>query len=117
VLDEHVVGQAGVDDLARDRVGEGDVGTDVEPEPGVGPLRAARAARVDAVELRSAVDCLEDVMEEDRMRFARVRTPQDQQIRFLDLFIGRRPAARTERSRQTDDTGSVSGAVARVDVV
>jgi len=101
-----------MDDLARDRVGQGDVGADVEPEPRIGPLRAARAAWIDAVELRPAVDCLEDVMEEDRMRFTGVRSPQDQQIRFLDLFIGRRPAARTERSRQTDDTGSVSSAVA-----
>jgi hypothetical protein len=112
VLDEHVVGQAGVDDLARDRIGEGDIGTDIESEPRVGPLRAARTAWIDAVELRPAVDRLEDVMEEDRMRFARVRSPQDQEIRVLDFFIGRRSAARTERCRQTDDTGSVSSAVA-----
>jgi hypothetical protein len=112
MLDEHVVGQAGVDDLAGDGVGQGDVGADVEPEPGVGPLRAARAARIDAVELGAAMNRLEEVMEEDRVRFARVRSPEDQQIRLFDLFIGRRPAARTEYRRQTDDARSVSSAVA-----
>ena len=38
VPDERLVGQARVDDLARDRVGERDVGADVEPQPRVGPL-------------------------------------------------------------------------------
>jgi hypothetical protein len=117
VLDEGLVGQPSVDDLARDRVGQRDVGADVEPEPGVGPLRGAGPPRVDGVQPRPAMDSLEEVMEEDRMRVARVRSPQDQEIRFFDLLIGRRSAARTERSRQTDDAGSVSGAVARVDVV
>src|SRR5947208_12849315 len=51
------------------------------------------------------------------MRFARVRPPQDQQIRFLDLSVGRRPAARTKYLRQTDDARSVSSSVAGVDVV
>ena len=44
VIDEVLVGQAGVDDLAGDRVGQRDVGADVQPEPGVGPLRRARCA-------------------------------------------------------------------------
>src|SRR5262245_47953217 len=60
---------------------------------------------------------LQDVVEEDRMRLAGVRAPEDQQIRFLDLLIGRRAAARTEYRRQTDDARRVSSAVARVDVV
>ena len=90
---------------------------DVEPEPGVGPLRRACPPRIDDVQRRAAMDGLEDVVEEDRMRLAGVRAPQDQQIRFLDLSIGRRPAARTEHRRQTDDARSVSSAVARVDVV
>jgi hypothetical protein len=72
VLDEHVVGQSGVDDLAPNRVGQGDVGADVEPQPGVGPLRAARAARIDPEEPGATMDRLEEVMEENRMRFARV---------------------------------------------
>lgn len=62
------------------------------------------------------MDTLEHVVEEDRMRFAGVRAPQDQQIRFLDFFIRRSATARIERCRQTDDARSVSSAVARVDV-
>ena len=46
-VDELAVVQAGVDDLARDRVGEGDVGADVEAEPAVGPLGRDGAPRVD----------------------------------------------------------------------
>ena len=63
------------------------------------------------------IDGLQHVVKENWMRLAGVRTPQDQQIRFLDLSIGRRTAARTEHRRQTDDARSVSGAVAGVDVV
>ena len=51
------------------------------------------------------------------MRLTSVRSPQDQQIRLVDLSIGRRTAARTKHRRQTDDARSVSSAVARVDVV
>ena len=53
-LDELGVREAGVDDLARHRVRERDVGADVEPEPEVGPLRRGRAARVDDHQLRAA---------------------------------------------------------------
>ena len=69
--------QSGGEDFAPDRVGERDVGADVESEPAVGPLRALRAARIDDVELRAVVDSAKDVMEEDRMRLARVRSPED----------------------------------------
>ena len=37
-IDEAVVHEVCVDDLARHRVRERDVGADVEPEPAVGPL-------------------------------------------------------------------------------
>jgi hypothetical protein len=46
-LDEGLVVQPLVDDLARDRVRERHVRPDVEPEPAVGPLRGRRAPRVD----------------------------------------------------------------------
>src|SRR4029079_11430320 len=116
-LDEEVVGEPGVDYFARNRVRESDVGADIEPEPGVRPLRRAGAPRIDDVQPRAVVHGLEDVVEEDRMRLAGVRAPEDQQIRLLDLLIGRRATARTEYRRQTDDARSVSSAVARVDVV
>jgi hypothetical protein len=40
------------------------------------PLRGTRPARIDGDQLRALVDALKDVVEKDRMRFARVRTPQ-----------------------------------------
>ena len=110
-IDEAVVDEAGVDDLARHRVRERDVGADVEPEPAVGPLGRGRAPRIDRVEPRAVVHALEQVVEEDRMRLTGIRSPQEDDVRLLDLAVGRGPAARTERCRQTDDTGSVSGAV------
>src|SRR5205809_1061212 len=56
-------------------------------------------------------------MEVDRMRIACVRSPQDDKISLLHLTVGAGPAPRSECCRQTDDAGSVSSAVAAVDVV
>ena len=60
---------------------------------------------------------LEQVVEEDRVRLARVRAPEEDHVRLLDLAVGDRAAARAEHRRQTDDAGGVSGPVAAVDVV
>ena len=57
------------------------------------------------------------MVEEDRVRFASVRTPQDDQIGLFQLAIGTRAASRSEDRRQTDDAGSVSGAVTAVNIV
>src|SRR5581483_3549985 len=94
-----------------------DVGADVEAEPQVGPLRRRRPPRVDDDELRALVHGLQHVMEEDRVRLAGVRAPEDDQVRGSGLLVGARPAACTEHRRQTDDAGRVSGSVAAVDVV
>ena len=56
-------------------------------------------------------------MEEDRVRLARIRSPQDDQVSLLDLLVGVRAAACSEDRRQTGDARSMSGAVAAVDVV
>jgi hypothetical protein len=85
--DERLVLQARGDDLAPDRVRERDVAADVEAEPDVGPLGAARPARVDRVQARAVADAAEEVVEEDRMRLAGVAAPQDDQVRFLGLTI------------------------------
>ena len=71
----------------RDGVGQRDVAADVEAEPAVGPLGAARPARVDRIQARAVADALEHVVEEDRMRLAGVAAPQDDQVRLLDLAI------------------------------
>ena len=78
-----------MDDLARHRVGQRDVGADVEPEPAVGPLRGGRAPRVDDEQPRARVHALQHVMEEDRVRLARVRAPEQDDVRLLDLAVGR----------------------------
>ena len=87
VPDEALVLEPGGDDLAADGVGQGDVAADVEAQPGVRPLGAAGAARVDGVQAGALVDRLEHVMEEDRMRLAGIAAPEDDQIGVLDLTV------------------------------
>ena len=116
-LDERAVLEPGVEDLARHRVGERDVRADVEPEPHVRPLGRDGAPRIDDHQPRAVVHALQDVVEEDRVRLARVRSPQEDEVRLLDLTVRARAATRSEHRRQTDDAGGVSGAVAAVDVV
>jgi len=117
VLDEAIVCEARVDDLARDCVRERDIGSDIDRKPFISPLGGCRAARIDADELRAVMNALEDVMEKNRMRFARVRAPQENDVRMLRFEIRIRAATSTEDCRQTDDRGSMSSSVAAVDVV
>ena len=70
-----------------DRVGQSDVGADVEAEPAVGPLGRARAPRVDHEEARAAVHGAQQVVEEDRMRLPGIAAPEDDQVGLLDLAI------------------------------
>jgi hypothetical protein len=86
-LDERFVLEAGGDDLAADRIGQGDVAADVDAEPDIGPFGAARPARIDRVEPGAVADAAEEVVEEDRMRLAGVAAPEDDQIGVLDLTI------------------------------
>jgi hypothetical protein len=86
-LDELAVLEARRDDLARDGVGERDVGADVEAEPRIGPLRRRRPPRVDRVQSGAIADALEQVVEEDRVRLAGVAAPQDDQVRLFDLTV------------------------------
>ena len=76
-----------------------------------------RAPRIDDEEPRSVVDALEQVVEEDRVRLACVRAPEEDHVGLLDLCVRRRAAARSEHRRQTDDARGVSGSVTGVDVV
>jgi hypothetical protein len=86
-VDELAVLETGVDDLARDRVGQRDVAPDVEAEPGVGPFGGGCPARVDHVQLGAVADAAEEVVEEDRMRLAGVAAPQDDQVRLFGLTV------------------------------
>jgi hypothetical protein len=57
------------------------------------------------------------VVEEDRVGLTRVRPPEEDDVRFLDLDVRDRSTACTEHCRQTDDGGCVSSSVAGIDVV
>ena len=116
-LDEGAVREAGVDDLARHRVRERDVGADVEAEPAVGPLRRRRAARVDDEQPRAVVDALEHVVEEDRMRLAGVRAPEDDDVRLLDLRVGDVPPPAPNTVARPTTLGACQVRLQRVDVV
>ena len=59
----------------------------------------------------------EQVVKEDGVGIPRIRTPQQNDVGFLNLPVGTRPAAKSEDCRQTDDAGSVSGTVTAIDVV
>jgi len=85
--DELGVVEPGRDDLAADRVGQGDVRADIEAEPDVSPLRRRRPARIDGVEPGAVADAAQEVMEEDRMRLPGIAAPEDDQVRLLDLTI------------------------------
>ena len=115
-LDELAITEISGDDLAADRVGERDVRADVEAEPHVGPRGGPGPPRIDGVQPRASHP-LQQMVKEDRVRLARVRAPEENEVSVLDLPIGARAAARAEYRRQTDDARGVSGAVAAVDVV
>src|SRR5512146_244158 len=57
------------------------------------------------------------MMEPDRMRLTRVRSPQENEVGVLRFLVRARRAARSQDGRQTDDRGSVSGPVTAIDVV
>src|SRR3569623_121070 len=117
VLNERVVGQSGVDDLTSDTVGQRDVGSDVETEPRVSPLRRFGAAWIDRIDLGAFMNRLQRVMKENRMRFAGIGAPEDKQIRIFSFAIRRSTTARSEYRHQTGDAGSVSSSVTGIDVV
>ena len=114
---ELLVGQAGMNHLPGHGVGQANIAAHVEPKPRVRPLRGARPARIDHIELRAVADSFQHMMEKDRMRLARVRAPKQDHVGLFDFAVRARPAARSEHCRQTDDARRVSSPVAAVDVV
>jgi hypothetical protein len=63
------------------------------------------------------MDALEKMMEKNRMRFARVRTPQKNDVRIFRFKIRVRTATGSKNRRQTDDARCVSRSIATVDVM
>ena len=56
-------------------------------------------------------------MKEDRVRFPRVGTPEEDYIRVFGFAIGTGAATRAEGRRQTGDAGSMSSSVTTINVV
>ncbi len=62
-------------------------------------------------------NALQNVMEKNRVRLARVRAPQKDHVRLFNFAVRTGAASRSEYRRQTGDAGGVSSAVAAIDVV
>jgi hypothetical protein len=60
---------------------------------------------------------LQDVMEEDGMGLAGVRTPKKNDVGFFHFAVRAGAPARSENRRQTGDAWGVSSPVATIDVV
>ncbi len=116
-LDELAILQPSGDDFAADGVCERDIRADIDSQPTIGPSSARRPAGIDDVQLGAVAYAAQDVMEEDRMRLARIRSPEHDQVGALDLLVGARAAACPEYRRQTDDARGMSSSIAAVDVV
>ena len=111
------VGQAGGNNFAAHGVRQRNIRADVEAQPHVGPLRGTGAARVHHVQFCAVAQPLQQVVEENRVRLPRVRSPQQNHIRLFNLAIRAGAAPRSEYRRQTGDARGVSSAVAAIDVV
>ena len=57
------------------------------------------------------------MVEEDRVRVTRVRPPEYNEVRVLDLQVRARPSTPSKNCRQTDDARGVSSPVAAVNIV
>ncbi len=89
----------------------------MQTQPGICPLGRTGTTRVNDIEPRPTSDPLQHMMEKDRVRVARIRAPQDDQVGFLDLPIGTGAASSPKYRRQTGDAGRVSRPVTTVNIV
>src|SRR6185437_10063944 len=117
VVDEPPMGQPGGDDLPAHRVRQRDIGSDIEPQPHVRPLRGGGPPRVHHEQAAATANPLQHMMEKNRVRLPRVGTPQQDDVRLFYFTIRAGSPARSEYRRQTGDAGGVSSTVAAVDVV
>lgn len=117
IIDEIFVCEISVYDLASEAIRERDIRSNINSKPSVGPLCSRRAPGIDNIELCSGVDGFENVMKEDRMRFERIGSPEDNNIGLFGLMVRARTTTRSKYGRQTDDAGSMSSAIAAIDVV
>ena len=117
VANKLFVDQPSSDNLAAHGIGERNVRTHVQTQPEIRPLSRTGAPRVHDIKLGAVVHALKQVMEKNRVRFPRVRTPEQDDIGFFDFAIRTRAAACSKYRRQTGDAGSMSSPIAAVNVV
>ena len=84
---EILVVQTRVDYLASHGVGERYVGAHRQAQPAVRELRRRGAARIHREHAGPVVEALEEMVEEDRMRFTGVGAPQQDHVGFLYLLV------------------------------
>ena len=88
MFDEGPILQPGIQDFPGHGVGQGNVAAHLQTQPTVSPLGRAGSAGVDDEEPGSAVHSLQHVMKEDRVRFAGVGPPKEDEIGY-PRFPGR----------------------------
>src|SRR5208282_5249404 len=86
-------------------------------QPHIRPARRIAPAWIDDPEPGALANSLQHVVKDDGMGLTRVRPPEQDEVRILELAIGTSCATRTKNRRQTDDARGVSSTVATVDVV
>src|SRR5579859_1272320 len=117
ILNKLCVGKSGGDNFAAHGVGQRNIGTNIQAQPNIGPLRGAGAAWVDYEKLGALAHTFQNMMKENRMGFAGVGAPQKDNVGLLRFAVGTGAAARSENRRQTGDARSVSSAVATVNII
>ncbi len=117
VLDELFVSQPGDDDFAAHRVGQRNIGTHVQAQPEIGPLRGTGAPRIHDIEFSAVANAFQQMMKKDRVRFPGVRSPQQDHVSAFNFAIRACPATCSEYRRQTGDARGVSSPVAAIDIV
>src|SRR5215467_1569129 len=85
--DELFIGQTSGNDFTGDRIGQRDIGAHIDAEPSMGPFGRTGSARIDDIELGAVLYAFEQVVEENRMRFASIRSPKQDDVGLFDLAI------------------------------
>jgi hypothetical protein len=57
------------------------------------------------------------MVEKDRMRFTRIRSPQNNEVGLFNFRVGAGAASRAKNCRQTGDARRVSSAITAIDIV
>jgi len=72
---------------------------------------------INHIKFSTVVNTLQQVMEKNRVRFPRVRSPQQDDVCIFNLAIRTCAASRPEYRRQTGDARGMSSSIAAINVV